>query len=262
VYLSVAEQGTRSFETLDEAMSAMPVCDGPGLLHAALRRSVEHGTRLEDGIELTAVTTIPTEVGLASSSALLIAALRALGTSLERDDLARCALAIETEDLGIAAGLQDRLVQSYGVPLHMNFATGVSEPLTAEVPELLIAWDPSAAAGSGGLHKGLRARFDAGEPEVIAAMPRLAAFADLARDAISSGDLAGLQDAMNGSFDIRLAIGASDARTIAMVQLARANGAAANSAGSGGAVVCCGDDLSTLRREFEARGLVAMHVGG
>ena len=52
-------------------------------------------------------------VGLAGSSAIVIGALRALGKTVRRteipdDDLPRFALACETEELGIPAGLQDR----------------------------------------------------------------------------------------------------------------------------------------------------------
>ena len=76
-------------------------------------------------------TTIPQRVGLGSSSALVIAVTRALsqlfGIRLAPPRLAEFALAVETEGLGIVAGLQDRLVQSYEGLLFMDF----SEPPVA-----------------------------------------------------------------------------------------------------------------------------------
>ena len=59
-------------------------------------------------------TSIPRGVGLGGSSAIVIAVLRALcalhGTELDPARMAELALAIETEDLAIAAGPQDRVV--------------------------------------------------------------------------------------------------------------------------------------------------------
>ncbi len=70
-------------------------------------------------------TTIPRRVGLGGSSAIVIAVLRALcarhGTALDRSALAELALAVEVEELGIAAGLQDRVAQSYGGLMFMDF---------------------------------------------------------------------------------------------------------------------------------------------
>src|SRR5215203_5069573 len=61
--------------------------------------------------------TIPREVGLGSLSAIVVATLRALaahaGATIADADLPRLALALETEELGIAAGLQDRVAQTY-----------------------------------------------------------------------------------------------------------------------------------------------------
>src|SRR3954452_10729270 len=73
-------------------------------------------------------TTVPREVGLAGSSAIVIAVLRALaratGATLGERELARMALAVEAEDLGIAAGLQDRLVQAHEGLAAMDFGGG------------------------------------------------------------------------------------------------------------------------------------------
>ena len=75
-----------------EGIDAHP--DAVPLLRAAARRADagDAGLRLR--------TTIPREVGLGGSSAIVIAALRALGVDRPPDELARMALAVEVEDLG------------------------------------------------------------------------------------------------------------------------------------------------------------------
>ena len=70
-------------------------------------------------------TSIPRELGLGGSSAIVIAALRALcalhDTSIPAESLPSVALSVETEELGIEAGLQDRVAQSYEGLTFMGF---------------------------------------------------------------------------------------------------------------------------------------------
>src|SRR3954447_7476460 len=185
-------------------------------------------------------TTVPREVGLAGSSAIVIAVLRALldasGEALPAEELAREALAAETEELGIAAGLQDRLVQPHGALLAMDFASGGGrlEVLDrALLPPLYVAWHPEAASPSGAIHADLRAR----EHEVRDTMGELAALAARARDALLAGDHDAFAASVDGSLDARARIMPVHPLVERMASLARAAGASANSAGSGGAVV-------------------------
>jgi galactokinase/mevalonate kinase-like predicted kinase len=187
-------------------------------------------------------TTIPREVGLAGSSAIVIATLRALCALhdhvLEPDDLAAMALAVEVEDLGISAGPQDRLAQAYEGLVLMDFG---SEPWRVErldpalLPALYLAWRPDAAGTSHAVHTDLPSR--ARDPAVRERMARLGAHARAARDALLGGDHAGFARAVDGSFDERHALLDLDPRHVAMVAAARATGASANYAGSGGAIV-------------------------
>ena len=102
----------------------------------------------------------------------MIATLRALcqlhEIVLEPNRLAALALAVELEELGIQAGPQDRVVQTYGGLTFMDFSgAGEYEQLDPElVPPLLIAWRPEAAGHSGATHSRLRERHAAGEPQV------------------------------------------------------------------------------------------------
>jgi glucuronokinase len=193
---------------------------------------------VDDPVRIRWSTTVPREVGLAGSSAIVIAVLRALldasGEALGTDELAREALAAETEELGIAAGLQDRLVQSHGALLAMDFASRELEVLDpALLPPLYVAWHPEAASPSGVIHAALRERAD----EVRPVMGELAALAARARDALLAGHAEAFAASVDGSLDARARIMPIHPRVQRMASLARAAGASANSAGSGGAVV-------------------------
>jgi glucuronokinase len=181
-------------------------------------------------------------VGLAGSSALVIAGLRALAArwQLELDvaSTARLALEVETDLLGLAAGPQDRLAQAAGSTVLMDFAGPCWEvqPVEPQAPvALFVAWDSASASPSDAVHGPLGDR--AAEPEVRGAMARLAGLARRGADALRGGDLAALGDAMDGSFDARASVLDLDPAHVALVEGARACGAPVNYAGSGGAVV-------------------------
>jgi glucuronokinase len=191
-------------------------------------------------------TSIPREVGLAGSSAIVIATLRALGAlhaaPLREHALAHEALAAETEELGLAAGLQDRVAQAHGGLVLMDFSAAGAPPRVealdpAALPELLVAWHPGAAAPSGHTHAGLRERAERDRAGVDAGMRRLAGHAHAARDAIVARDPAALAAAMDASFDERARLVGHAPAHLAMIAAVRDAGGAANSTGSGGAVV-------------------------
>jgi glucuronokinase len=103
------------------------------------------------------------------------------------------------------------------------------------LPPLYLAWRTDAAQTSHAVHGGLRER--ASEAAVGAAMARLAAHAHAARDALLAADATAFAAAVDGSYDERAALIELDPRHVAMVEAARAAGASANYAGSGGAIV-------------------------
>lgn len=224
----------------------------PALIRATVARFARTYAPGARTVRIDWETTIPRSVGLGGSSAIVIATLRALcarhDVSLGPDALAALALAIEVEDLGIAAGPQDRVVQAYGGLVFMDFATGRHERLDpAGLPPLLVAWRASAAAPSGEVHDDLRRRHARGEASVLRALATLAACAREARAAVAGGDGASLARCVDASFDARAGMLTLDPRHVELVHRARAAGAAANFAGSGGAVVCvCADERRRL----------------
>ena len=206
-------------------------------------------------------TTIPRQLGLAGSSAIVIAVLRALGAAtgvaLEPRTLAAEALAAETEELGIAAGPQDRLVQAFGGLVHMDFGTGEVEPLPADVlPPLFVAHHAGTGAPSGTLHSGLRRRFEAGDRAVVDGMRRLADLVTEARAALLAGDHRAFAARVGASFDLRAAMVELDPVEAEGIAIAQAHGLQANYAGSGGAVVgvLAGADRDRLDAAYRRAG--------
>ena len=138
-------------------------------------------------------TTIPREVGLAGSSAIVTATIRSLcahhGHELAPAELAELVLAVEVEDLGIAAGPQDRYAQTHEGLVLMDFAGArprVERLDPGLLPALYLAWRRDAAEASHAVHGGLRDR--AAEPRLRAGMARLADHARAAAGALRAGD--------------------------------------------------------------------------
>jgi glucuronokinase len=213
------------------------------------RFASEHAPAARQATAVSWETTIPRAVGLGGSSAIVVAVLRALSSlwsvTLEPLAMAQLALRIEVDDLGIAAGLQDRIAQTHDGLTFMDFggdpaAVRALDP--ALLPPLLVAWRADSGGHSGEVHAPLRDRHATGEPVVLAAMRALTGAAHDAEQAIAAGDHAALGVAVDASFDARRSMLALDPRHVEMIEGARAAGAAANYAGSGGAIVAvCGD---------------------
>ncbi len=225
------------------ALPGPPRPDEPPLLLAARARFAE-GTLGPDDDELPSPalqlgTSIPREVGLAGSSAIVVAAMRALadwhGVDLDPLTLARLALEAETVELGLAAGPQDRLAQATEGLVHMDFSGGrwVATRLDRDLlPPLFVAWLTSSAEPSGRWHAALARRTDVQE-----VMDGLAAQAARARDALLAGDHAAFGAALDATFDARASLGPLEPAHVRLVETARAAGASVNYAGSGGAIV-------------------------
>lgn len=226
-------------------------------------------------MRLTVKTTIPMSVGLAGSSAIVIASIRALlratNDSLDSDLLAATALAVETDLLGIPAGLQDRVVQVHDRPMLMQFdPTSTPGSLGSFTPvragrdfQLLVAVRPSAAEASEVVHGNLRARFLAGDSAVASGMPVLARYAVDAAEAYVAGDVGQLGAAMDATFDIRASIIDLLPDHVEMIEEARAQGAHANYTGSGGTIAALcptGSIEAATRQALESLGCTVESV--
>jgi glucuronokinase len=234
-----------------EAATSRIAIDDPGarrLVEAATGRfeqvAREHGATPQ-AVEATLATDIPRQVGLGGSSAIVIATLRALSAlhrlELAAPRLAELALAVESEDLGIPAGPQDRVVQAYEGLVYMDFGPGVTEPYElldpALLPPLFVAHRADASQSSAAVHTDLRHRFERRDPETLAVIEEIAGLARSGRDCLLDGDREGLGRLMERNVAARARLVELDPRHMRMVELARSLGAPANYAGSGGAIV-------------------------
>jgi glucuronokinase len=195
-------------------------------------------------------STIPHRLGLAGSSAIIIAGLKALmlfyGIAIPKPLLANLALSVETEELKIGAGLQDRVAQAYETPVFMDFdkkymdtkGFGNYIPIDANLfPPLYIAYRSDQSSGSEVVHNDLRARYNYKEPEVLNAMTEWASLAEEVRKSLENGDNNKLPELLNRNFDLRRSIIRISEENIEMVETARSVGASAKFTGSGGAII-------------------------
>lgn len=250
----------RSFASLSKLRDSIATCGYYGserLILAALKKFYDFfgSTRLADrpNFTVSATTNIPRSVGLAGSSAIVMATLRAaLGwysLSLAPDVLASLTLAVEAEELGIPAGLQDRVIQAYEGVVFMDFslatmrnehglAMGRYEPLDPQLlPPLYVAYAVDQGEPTEVFHNDLRTRFAAGDPAVVAGMERFAELAEVGRAALLRRDYRQLHDLINANFDLRRSLCRLNPAHLAMVEAARATGASAKFCGSGGAII-------------------------
>jgi glucuronokinase len=178
-------------------------------------------------------------------------------------------LSVETDELGIVAGLQDRVIQTYGGLVYMDFARevmrtesgylyGVYERLDpALLPPLYLAYGVDTGEPTEVFHNPLRARYNQGDPDVVAAMQKFAHLTEQARAALLRRDAARLSELMDENFNTRRRICQLQRAHIAMVETARSTGASAKFAGSGGAIVGSYRDeamYGDLKRKLEASG--------
>ena len=106
-----------------------------------------------------------------------------------------------------------------------------------KVPPLYVAYDPQRAEVSDIPHRNLRELFNRGDPTVVAAMQKYRQLTDEGKTALLAGDWDALGRIMNASFDLRRTIMNIAPENLRMVEAARATGASASFAGSGGTIV-------------------------
>ncbi|HUU53345.1 MAG TPA: hypothetical protein VMY87_00360 [Armatimonadota bacterium] len=234
----------------------------------------ERGIALRDaGFTLEYETTIPRQSGLGGSSAMIIAALRALlkfhrvpQSKVPPRRLAELALSVETQELGIAAGLQDRVVQSCGGLTYMDF-TGSTPKCTRITSSALppfglayLAEDHFGTIESGRVHAQVRYRWEQGDSEVRRTMRELARCAEKGREALRRHDANALARLMNRNFDLRKRLYGEEAlgqHNLELIRIARDHGLAAKLPGSSGAaLILLGDPQveEALAQAYAAKG--------
>jgi glucuronokinase len=259
---------------------------GIPLIKATIKKFAEYcqqqGHRLHRrNFSIRFQTTIPRQVGLAGSSAIIVATLRCLmdfyQVQIPTVVQPSLVLAVETEELGITAGLQDRVIQVYEGLVYMDFGRermeqhngyqcGVYERLDPTLlPPLYLAYIARGASDfvqpTYAVHTPLRIRFQQGEPQVVEAMKTFANLAVQGREAILARDAERLASMIDTNFDVRRSILPHMLPgQIRMVEAARSVGASAHFAGSGGATVGTYKDEAMFAKLHAALGELGCRV--
>ncbi|GLT33195.1 hypothetical protein SLA2020_078000 [Shorea laevis] len=198
-------------------------------------------------------TNIPRQTGLSGSSAIVCAALSCLldfykVRHLVKVEVRPNLILSAEQELGIVAGLQDRVAQVYGGLVYMDFSKenmdnlghGIYTPMDISLlPPLYLIYAENPC-DSGKVHSSVRQRWLNGDEFIISSMQEVATVAEEGRTAIITKNYQKLAELMNRNFDIRRRMFGDEclgALNIEMVEVARRVGAASKFTGSGGAVV-------------------------
>lgn len=208
-------------------------------------------------------SSIPRQVGMSGSSAIVVALFRALmqfyKVEIPIQILPQLVMVSETEELGIAAGLQDRVIQCYEGCVYMDFDQSLIEKQghglydrinPALLPKLYVAYNTNLSKVSGKVHSDVRARFDRGEKDVIDVLGQIAQKAKEGYSALLEERPQDLHALMNENFDLRCKIYNVPDSNKKLINEARSCGASAKFAGSGGTIIGIYKDDDMLNQLF------------
>ncbi len=267
-----------SLDALIEDVRRHGYYGGMRLIKATIRRfgdwCRENGILLpERNFTIRYSTTIPRLVGLAGSSAIVTAALRALmrfyDVTISTPIQPNLILSVERDELGLTAGLQDRVIQVYEGVVFMDFdrvlmerqGYGRYEPMDPRLlPPIYVAFDRGCSESSERVHHPLRLRFEQGDPAVVGAMERFAALAEEVRALLLAGRGREIGPLLDANFDLRASIMTISARNRQMIEEARRCGASAKFAGSGGAILGVYEDETMFERLAKRLGAIGCEV--
>lgn len=223
---------------------------------------VKQGITLHDrNFTLRYQSNIPPQVGMAGSSAIICACLRALmefyQIEIPRHLQPSVVLSVENEELGIPAGLQDRVIQVYEGLVFMDFnrghveqsGHGIYEDLDASLlPPLYVAYTKQLSEGTEVFHNDIRSRWNRGEREVVSAMYHWAGLAERVKEFLLKGKGREIGPLLNENFDLRRRLYKISKGNLDMVDAARDVGASAKFTGSGGAIVGTYEDEAMFQK--------------
>lgn len=218
-------------------------------------------------------SSIPRQVGLGGSSAIVTATLRAMmalyDVEIPREEQPNLILSAELDELGITAGLQDRVVQVYEGLVYMDFSREIMEELghgayesldPGLLPRMFVAHQPGPAKVSGRMLDDVRARWEQGDREVHETLERIASLATAGREALLEGNHRAFSSLMNENFDLRRRIMRIAEGDLTWVEAARSLGASAKLTGSGGAIIGVLEDDEMKERIQERLGELGARV--
>lgn len=232
----------------------------------------QRGIRLDNrNFTLRYKSDVPNRVGLAGSSAIITACMRGLASfyqvPISRHTLANIVLSVENQELGIPAGLQDRVAQAYQGLVYMDFDKAIMQSRgygqyqsldPALLPPAFVAYRDDLSEGTEVYHSDLRARWNRGDRDVVDAMRYWADLTAQFKEALLGHDFAKMNALINANFDKRASLYDVGDGNRDMISTARSAGASAQFAGSGGAIVGLYEDdamFARLEKAFAPKGI-------
>lgn len=205
-------------------------------------------------------SSIPRQVGLAGSSAIITATIKTLmefyNVKISNEVLPNLVLSVESEELGINAGLQDRVIQAYEGCVYMDFDRKIMDAKghgnyeqidPTLLPNLYIAYKVDLGKVSGAIFNDVKARFLKGDPLVVDTLDEIGQVADDGKKAILEGNHEKLSKLINKNFDLRTKIFNISDSNLELIKSARKCGASAKFTGSGGSIIGTYKNDETLR---------------
>lgn len=265
-----------SMKALTKDVNLYGYYGGIRLLKAAVKKFYEYCenagiTPEEKNFTIRYSSDIPFRLGLAGSSAIITACIKALMQFFEveipKAIMANLVLSVEVEELKISAGLQDRVVQAYECPVYMDFneslmkqqGYGRYEVIDAGLfPPLYIAYSRDLSEGSEVIHDNFRERYNFKDEKVLAAIAEWRSITESVWQHLLAGEKDKIGPLMNRNFDLRKEVMKISQRNLLMVNTARSTGASAKFTGSGGAIIGTYEN-EDMYRELE-KALAAIDV--
>jgi galactokinase/mevalonate kinase-like predicted kinase len=231
-------------------------------------------------LRLVFETEIPRQSGIAGSTALVVALVRLLaawdGERLHPWALAERARDVELRHLGVQCGFVDQYTCAFGGLRYVDLRGKGLDPDPEKAPlatvEDLAPWVPrlpfllaftGRSHASDSVHRPLRERWLAGEPEVVRAYERIGAIAGEGKRALLAADWATLGALMNENHALQRDLGGSGEPNERLIEAALAAGATAAKlagAGDGGTIVALWphDDALPLEQALREAGAAAL----
>jgi glucuronokinase len=251
---------------------------GRRVIKAAIKTFFEHCSSqnlsvAEKNFTIWYESSIPRQVGLGGSSAIIVAAMRALlqfyRVEIPIEFLPTLVLNAELKELGINAGFMDRVVQVYEGCVFMDLDRNLIEKRgygdydrldPHRLPPLYLAYKPTLGKVSGSVLNDIRIAHDRGDPSVISILQRLATLAEEGRKDYLQGDFHRWPSLMNENFDLRSRIMRISDSNLEMIRAARGCGASAKFAGSGGSIIGILEDEMMFERLSRELGRIGAEI--
>ncbi len=245
------------FGTLEEMINDIKIhgyYGGFRLIKAALKQfydyiKINNITVPEINFKIQYTSNIPRQVGLAGSSAIITSTIKALSKfyeiNIEMPIMANYVLWAESKELGISAGLQDRVVQVYNEPVFMDFnektmkknSYGIYKSINPDLfPSLYLAYQVDLTHKDIA-HNDVRIRWERGDKNIREIMSKIGNNAQEGYDSLMQGNLEKFNSLINKNFDLRSSIYPITEKNLRMIKLARSIGATSKFPGSGGAII-------------------------